>query len=112
WHFASPANAEAFSENPNNFEPQFNGWCAYAVAEGYGAEVDFIEGWALLDGKLYFNWNKSTRNDFVARQSQLKKRAKKRWPKVHKGILSGAKKIYRHKNYPRTGIKHPQTVAP
>ena len=61
WNFSSPGNAADFKSSPDIYEPQFNGWCAFAVSEGYSADVDFVDGWSLLDGKLYLNWNANTR---------------------------------------------------
>ena len=65
WLFSSAQNAVAFEQSPADFEPQFNGWCAYGVSEGYGAEVDFVNGWSVLDGKLYLNWDAAVRKDFL-----------------------------------------------
>ena len=110
WRFSSPANAKDFSENPGSFEPRFNGWCAYAVSEGYAAEVDFIDGWSVLDGKLYLNWNASIRDTFVAEQDQRKANADANWPDVRAGILDGSIEISRHKRLFGIGIKHPQEL--
>jgi hypothetical protein len=110
WVFDTAANAEAFGKNPEAYEPRFNGWCAYAVSEGYGAEVDFIDGWAILDGKLYLNWNKKVRDDFVASQSELKPRAHNNWPDVLAGIVDDSIEIERHRRIFGIGIRHPQQL--
>ena len=110
WLFGSAANAEDFKANPQNFEPQFNGWCAYAVSETYVAEVDFIDGWSVLDGKLYLNWNKSTRQSFLEQQDRRKKAAAKNWPDVRKGLIAGTKQVHAHSNYPQMRIEHPQSL--
>jgi YHS domain-containing protein len=65
WLFGSATNASAFAASPARYEPQHNGWCSYAVSEGYGAEVDFVKGWAVLDGKLYLNWGWGCRRSFL-----------------------------------------------
>jgi YHS domain-containing protein len=62
WLFSSAENASKFSADPERYAPRYNGWCSYAVSEGYGAEVDFVNGWAVLDGKLYLNWDEETRD--------------------------------------------------
>ena len=110
WVFSSAANADAFRQDPEAYAPQFNGWCAYAVSQGYGAEVDFIDGWSILDDKLYLNWSKGVRDDFIANQAALKPRAKQNWPQVRSGIIDGSIEIARHKRYFGVGIKHAQQL--
>ncbi len=40
YQFVSVANRDRFTAAPGHYEPQFGGWCAYAVAHGYKFEVD------------------------------------------------------------------------
>ena len=110
WKFSSPGNLQAFQENPEHYEPQFNGWCAYAVSEGYAAEVDFIDGWSILDGKLYLNWSASVSKSFMAEQDRRKQDAAAHWPTVRSGIIDGSVEISRHKRVFGIGIKHPQEL--
>lgn len=84
YHFSSQANKEAFLKNPASFEPQYGGWCSYAMgATGEKVEVN-PETFKIVDGKLnlyynaYFNntlksWNKDEVN--------LKKKADSNWKK-------------------------------
>lgn len=108
WYFASAQNAAAFATDPARYEPQFNGWCSYAVSEGYGAEVDFVKGWVILNDKLYLNWSQDTKDEFVAEQATRKRQAAANWSSVHEGLLDGSIELYRHKDYPEEGISHPQ----
>ena len=111
WYFSSPGNADDFKASPEIYEPQFNGWCAFAVSEGHSAEVDFIDGWSLLDGKLYLNWNASTRDQFLEQQSTRKQLAAERWPVVRSGLAGGWLNVHRHNEYPsKIGITHPQII--
>lgn len=85
YNFSSQANKEAFLKNPSSFEPQYGGWCSYAMgATGEKVEVD-PETFKIVDGKLnlyynaYFNntlksWNKDEVN--------LKKKADSNWKKI------------------------------
>ena len=57
WHFASPENRDLFAENPEQYAPQFGGWCAYGWAQGYPARID-PDAWSIVDGKLYLNYNR------------------------------------------------------
>lgn len=56
WHFTSAANRDAFAADPERFAPQYGGNCAWAAAEGYVAPVD-PTAWAIVDGKLYLNFD-------------------------------------------------------
>ena len=53
YKFISQANLDTFSANPEKYEPQYNGYCAYAV----GAQNKKIginpESYEIRDGKLY-----------------------------------------------------------
>src|SRR5438105_4719456 len=41
YHFSSAANKEEFKKNPSKYEPQYGGWCAYAMgAKGEKVTVD------------------------------------------------------------------------
>ena len=110
WKFSSPGNLQAFQANPASYEPQFNGWCAYAVSEGYAAEVDFVNGWSILDGKLYLNWSESVSKSFIAEQDRRKPDAAANWPTVKAGIIDGSVKISQHKRFLGVGIRHPQEL--
>ena len=60
WRFASEANRDAFAADPEGYAPQYGGYCAYAVANGYTATTD-PDAWTVHDGKLYLNFSKSVR---------------------------------------------------
>ena len=57
WHFSSEENKNLFSENPEKYAPQYGGFCAWAVSEGYTAEID-PNAWKIVDDKLYLNYSK------------------------------------------------------
>tara|TARA_R110002033_G_scaffold4684_4_gene21995 strand:+ start:444 stop:965 length:522 start_codon:yes stop_codon:yes gene_type:complete len=52
--FASQANRSRFLENPAAFAPQYDGHCAYGVAQG-GKVPANPNLWRIVDGKLYLN---------------------------------------------------------
>ncbi len=109
WLFASSENAAAFAADPAAYEPRYNGWCSYAVSEGYGAEVDFVDGWSVLDGKLYLNWDAETREAFVAERQTRIERAERNWPDLHAGLLDGSADMYTHASE-GVDIVHPQQL--
>ena len=58
WRFASAANRDAFAADPARYAPQYGGYCAWAVSQGYTASTD-PSAWRIEDGKLYLNYSKS-----------------------------------------------------
>lgn len=54
WHFADAANRDRFLAAPDQFAPQYGGWCAWAAAENYLAPIDPAQ-WRIVDGRLYLN---------------------------------------------------------
>lgn len=58
WRFENEANKAAFLAQPAKYAPQYGGYCAYAVSQGYTASGD-PTAWEIVDGKLYVNYNRS-----------------------------------------------------
>lgn len=56
YRFASAANRDAFKANPSRYAPQYGGYCAWAVSQGYTASAD-PKVWKIVDGRLYLNYN-------------------------------------------------------
>ncbi len=54
WYFASAANRDAFKADPERYAPQYGGYCAYGVAQGYAPPTD-PSAFRVVDGKLYLN---------------------------------------------------------
>ena len=60
WRFASAANRDAFVADPAKYAPQYGGYCAWEVSQGYTAPID-PDAWTVRDGKLYLNNSKFIR---------------------------------------------------
>jgi YHS domain-containing protein len=56
WYFSSQANRELFMQNPEQYIPQYGGYCAYAVSQGSLVSVN-PDYWHIIEGKLYLNYN-------------------------------------------------------
>jgi YHS domain-containing protein len=109
--FVSAEHRDAFAANPAKYAPQYNGWCAWAVSEGYAAEVDVIDGWLVHDGKLYVNWDKKVRDSLKAELDSRLAKGEQNWPTVETGLQKGTIDIARHADYPKDNpdnIAHPQ----
>lgn len=81
WHFASPENKTAFESNPKGFAPQFGGYCAWAVSEGYTAKGD-PSAWRIVDGKLFLNYNASVQKTWEKDIPGHVAKGEKNWPVV------------------------------
>jgi YHS domain-containing protein len=56
WRFANAANRDRFAQQPEQYAPQFGGYCAWAVSRNYTADID-PNAFAVVDGKLYVNYS-------------------------------------------------------
>jgi len=87
YHFSSEENKIAFMEAPQKFEPEYGGWCAYAVGAYDGrVEVD-PETFKIANGKLYLFYNfyfTNTLNSWNKDESNLLNKANINWNKVKK----------------------------
>lgn len=87
YRFSTNQNKELFKANPSKYEPQYGGWCAYAMGEtGEKVEVD-PETFKILDGKLYLFYNKffnNTKKSWNKDEKNLKAKADASWAKFLK----------------------------
>lgn len=81
WHFASAENKAAFEANPKAFAPQFGGYCAWAVSQGYTAKGD-PSAWRIVDGKLFLNYNASVQKTWEKDISGHVAKGNQNWPVV------------------------------
>lgn len=84
WRFASAENRELFKVDPAKYAPQFGGYCAWAVAEGYTAKGD-PNAWTIADGKLYLNYNKSVQKNWEENIPGNVKRGVGNWSQIVRG---------------------------
>jgi YHS domain-containing protein len=82
WYFASAANRDAFAKNSQKYAPQFGGYCAWAVSQGYTAGID-PAAWKIVDGKLYLNYSKSVQKMWEQDVPGNIKKGTENWPKLH-----------------------------
>jgi len=83
WYFSSKENREHFKKNTAKYLPQFSEYCPYSLADG-----KMIKGkptyYKIIDGKLYFFYNKEYADTFEKDSKVLLKRARKNWEKMNK----------------------------
>jgi len=78
WYFSSEENMMKFRERPEEFAPQFGGYCSYAVSEGYTADGD-PEAWKVVDGKLYLNYSQKVKEKWEQNQAERIEKGRKSW---------------------------------
>jgi YHS domain-containing protein len=81
WRFASAESKARFQADPAAYAPQFGGYCAWAVSQGYIASGD-PEQWKVVDGKLYLNFNARAKELWEADQAAAIERGRTNWPSV------------------------------
>lgn len=81
WRFSSEANRAAFEADPEAYAPQYGGWCAWAVAEGYTAST-VPNAWRIVDGKLYLNFSRGVQRRWERDVPGNIARADANWPAV------------------------------
>jgi YHS domain-containing protein len=86
YYFSSAENKGEFQENPAKYEPQYGGWCAYAMGKK-GEKVEIDPGtFKIIDGKLYLYYNKdfnNTLNSWNKDEANLKAKADVNWRKIY-----------------------------
>lgn len=81
WRFASQENLDTFKANPEQYAPQYGGYCAYGVAQGYAVSIQ-PDAWTILEGKLYLNYDQDVQKKWEADKPGFITEANKRWPGV------------------------------
>lgn len=82
YYFSSQENKALFLKDYKKYEPQYGGWCAYAMgATGEKVEVD-PETFKILNGKLYLfyhSWINNTLTKWNRDEPNLKTKADTNW---------------------------------
>lgn len=83
FRFASAANRDAFIADPEAYAPQYGGYCAWAVAQGYHAKGD-ARFWKIVDGKLYLNYDASVQRKWEGDITGFIAAADQTWPGINR----------------------------
>lgn len=84
WKFSNEANKQKFISNPEQYAPQYGGYCAFAVGRGKKGFTTSIRpnSWTILDDKLYLNHNRSSYKLFIKKLKKRITKADSHWPEV------------------------------
>lgn len=87
YYFATEADRDLFKKSPATYEPQYGGWCAYAMGNT-GEKVEVDPGtFKIINGKLYLFYNKffnNTLKSWNKDEANLKSKADRNWSNIFK----------------------------
>jgi YHS domain-containing protein len=82
YYCSSEQNKKLLEQNPATYEPQYGGWCAYAMGNtGEKVEIN-PETFKIVNNKLYVFYNayfNNTLNDWNKNEAVLKAKADANW---------------------------------
>ncbi|MFV8373505.1 YHS domain-containing (seleno)protein [Flavobacterium sp. LB2P74] len=84
YYFSMPVNKEYFLKNPSKFEPQYGGWCAYAMGDSNEKVSVNPETFKISNGKLYLFYNaffNTTLKSWNKEETGLMMKADANWSK-------------------------------
>ena len=88
WLFSTKDNCDLFGKNLYEYLPEFGGYCAWSVAND--SELPPSPGdpaaYDIIDGKMYFKWNKIVRFLWRLSKSKYIKKGNVRWPQFVEAI--------------------------
>ncbi|NOH78158.1 YHS domain-containing protein [Vibrio sp. RE86] len=84
WYFSSQENLEKFVATPDAYAPQYGGYCAWAVSEKNDFASADPQQWAIVDGKLYLNYDADVKSWWDSDRSGHITQADKNWPNLIK----------------------------
>lgn len=81
YYFSSEKNKMLFLKNPSRYIPQFGGYCAYGMSQGYKAPIK-PEAFTIVDEKLYLNYNLEVKTMWMKEQQVRIAKANENWKKM------------------------------
>ena len=81
FYFATSAHRDLFISQPEAYAPQYGGYCAWAVSNGYTASIT-PEAFRIVDGKLYLNYSLRIQQQWDADRDNRIILADRNWPAV------------------------------
>ena len=81
YHFASARSKAVFDANPGKYEPQFGGFWAWAVSQGYTAPID-PNAFQVVNGRVLLQYSLSVRKQFSQDTEGNLRKADANWPAI------------------------------
>ena len=84
WWFANVEHRDRFAADPERYAPRFGGFCAMGMSLGMQVKAD-PEAWAIVDDKLYLNYDRPTLAAFKEDTTGHLAKAEAFWEKTIQG---------------------------
>ena len=81
WRFSNEQHLKQFQTEPDKYAPQYGGYCAFGLSNGYKASTS-PDAWTIVDGKLYLNYNKDVRGEWLPKKDELIVKADSNWTAI------------------------------
>ncbi|WP_394224759.1 YHS domain-containing (seleno)protein [Pseudoalteromonas spongiae] len=81
YRFKSAENRDLFTQNPEQYAPQYGGFCAYGMTFGKKFEIDG-KAFEIVDGKLFVNKNQDVYKAWAKAVPKHISEANNLWPTV------------------------------
>jgi len=78
WHFSSKEHRDLFAAHPEQYAPQYDGYCAWAMTEARKAQTD-PEIWKIVKGKLYLQCSRASYEKWSRDIPGNSKKADRNW---------------------------------
>jgi len=81
YRFSTSANLVKFELNPEKYNPQYGGWCAFAMAKDKAADIN-PKSFEIKDGRLYLfydSWGNNTLIPWQKDRAELQTKADTYW---------------------------------
>ncbi len=113
FHFASADHKAKFDQAPQNYLPQYGGYCANGIAYGipWGGDADT---WKMIDGKLYIFGGQGSMDAFLLDEKTNLALAEKYWAEEVKGgnsFVQRAKRLVLRVPHYKSGEELAKAVA-
>jgi YHS domain-containing protein len=79
--FETMNDKKLFDADPAKYEPQFGGFCSYAVSQGHTAPIK-IEAWQIVNGRLLMQYDLDVQKKFNKDTAGNLQKADQNWPGV------------------------------
>jgi YHS domain-containing protein len=85
WRFATAEHRALFAAEPERYAPQYGGYCAWAVAQGYTASID-PHAWDIVEGRLFLNYSRDIQRQWQAGRDGFVTAADGNWPALARDL--------------------------
>ena len=85
WLFSTAENKALFDSDPQQYAPQYGGYCAWAVSQGYTASID-PKAWKIVGDRLYLNYSKAVQDQWSRNIPMNIADGDANWPQIRSAL--------------------------